>query len=158
MQCSKHPEHEAAGICAYSGKPYCAEELVEVSGKMYGKDNLSLVFSEAKELAAKQNNNVPMVFMNAGGAASSASSAASAAAASGYGTRPVGRRSKNTALILCCLGFLGFGGLHRFYTGHTAIGTIQLLTLGGGLIWQILDLLMILSGSYRDAEGHLLRA
>ena len=65
MQCAKHPDHEAAGMCAYSGKPFCSHELVEVQGRMYGKDYLDRVFAEAKEKPAQQ------IFM-AGGASSSA--------------------------------------------------------------------------------------
>ena len=52
MVCSKHPDRPAAGACAYSGKLYCAEDLVEVNGKMYAKDNLGKVMSEAQEKAA----------------------------------------------------------------------------------------------------------
>ena len=51
MTCSKHPERPAAGACAYSGKLYCLEDLVEVNGKMYAKDNLGKVMSEAQEKA-----------------------------------------------------------------------------------------------------------
>jgi hypothetical protein len=41
------------------------------------------------------------------------------------------------------------------YTGHTFSGLLQLLTFGGFLIWQILDLLSILAGTFRDSEGKL---
>lgn len=61
-----------------------------------------------------------------------------------------------TALLLCW--FLGFLGVHRFYTGHTAIGVIQLLTLGGCGIWQIVDFILIVSGNYKDSEGNLLKS
>ncbi len=34
-----------------------------------------------------------------------------------------------TTLLLCL--FVGIFGVHRFYTGHTVIGSIQLFTFGG---------------------------
>jgi len=59
-----------------------------------------------------------------------------------------------TALLLCI--FVGYLGIHRFYTGHTTIGIIQLLTLGGCGIWTLIDLILIASGSFKDAKGNLL--
>lgn len=56
-----------------------------------------------------------------------------------------------TTLILCI--FLGVFGVHRFYTGHIAIGLIQLFTLGGCGIWWLIDLVMIATGSYTDSYG-----
>jgi TM2 domain-containing membrane protein YozV len=62
-----------------------------------------------------------------------------------------GQKSWQMALILCL--FLGVAGGHRFYTGHTGIGIAQLLTLGGCGIWTLIDLIMIVTNKYTDANG-----
>ncbi len=59
-----------------------------------------------------------------------------------------------TTLLLCF--FLGGLGIHSFYAGKTAIGVIQLLTLGGCGIWALIDFIMIILGSYKDGEGKLI--
>ena len=56
-----------------------------------------------------------------------------------------------TTLLLCI--FLGWLGVHRFYTGHIVIGVIQLLTVGGCGIWVLVDFIMILTDSYKDSNG-----
>ena len=53
--------------------------------------------------------------------------------------------------LLCW--FLGVFGIHRFYTGHTGIGIVQLITLGGCGIWALVDLIMLITGDFKDAEG-----
>lgn len=60
-----------------------------------------------------------------------------------------------TCLLLCW--FLGVFGIHRFYTGHTAIGVIQLLTLGGCGIWALVDFIIIVSGNFKDANGNQIK-
>jgi hypothetical protein len=72
----------------------------------------------------------------------------------GYYHSQAGGKDWLTALLLCF--FLGVFGIHRFYTGHTGIGIVQLLTLGGCGIWALIDFIMIIVGSFRDADGHLL--
>lgn len=58
-----------------------------------------------------------------------------------------------TTFLLCW--FLGYLGVHSFYTKKTGIGIIQLLTAGGCGIWTFIDWVMLLVGSYRDGEGKL---
>ena len=59
-----------------------------------------------------------------------------------------------TTLLLCTL--FGVFGAHRFYTGHTVLAVIQLLTTGGFLVWWLIDLLVIALGRFRDANGLVL--
>jgi TM2 domain-containing membrane protein YozV len=59
------------------------------------------------------------------------------------------------ALLLCLFG--GWGGFHRFYTGHILSGVAQLLTLGGFGIWWLIDLIMIVTNGFKDKAGLPLR-
>ena len=54
-------------------------------------------------------------------------------------------------LLLCI--FLGEFGIHRFYTGQIGIGILQLITAGGCGIWWLIDIILIVTSSYRDHEG-----
>ncbi|WP_028453540.1 TM2 domain-containing protein [Chitinilyticum aquatile] len=56
-----------------------------------------------------------------------------------------------TTLLLAF--FLGSLGVHRFYTGYTVIGVVQLLTLGGCGIWALIDIILIAIGKFTDAQG-----
>lgn len=59
-----------------------------------------------------------------------------------------------TCLLLCWS--VGVFGVHRFYTGHTAIGIAQLLTLGGCGIWMLVDFIIIIMGNFKDADGNVI--
>ena len=57
-------------------------------------------------------------------------------------------------LLLCF--FVGFLGVHRFYTGSMLLGVGQLLTFGGCGLWTMVDFALILMNTYKDGNGRLL--
>lgn len=66
-------------------------------------------------------------------------------------------KKKQTVLILCCLGFIGFGGIHDFYVGNIGKGIIKLITLNWFVIGTIIDLVKIAGGTYTDGSGTAIR-
>lgn len=48
--------------------------------------------------------------------------------------------------------FLGFLGIHRFYTGYIGIGIAQLLTFGGCGLWALIDYIMLLVNKFNDKD------
>lgn len=47
----------------------------------------------------------------------------------------------------------GIFGVHRIYTGHVGLGIAQLLTFGGCGIWQLIDIISIVTGKFTDKQG-----
>ncbi len=66
-------------------------------------------------------------------------------------TREISPKARLVVLLLCF--FLGPLGVHRFYVGKVGTGILQLLTLGGLGIWALIDLIVIVIGSFKDKEG-----
>ena len=62
-------------------------------------------------------------------------------------------RSRFIAVLLSLLLFCGFGGVHRIYAGKVITGVIQFFTVGGFVIWQVIDMLRIVLGCFDDKEG-----
>ncbi len=145
MNCTNHPDREATGMCAYCGKPFCAECLVEVKGRMYCKDDLGNVLDEAKQSA---NNAQPTINITNSNESSNVNTNANI---NGFAGAP--RKSRSVALILCILGFFGISGLHRMYVGKVGSGVLHLLTFGICFVGTVLDLISILSGGFRDSYG-----
>ena len=58
--------------------------------------------------------------------------------------------------FLLCF-FFGGLGIHRFYVGKIGTGVLMILTIGGLGLWIIIDLIMILIGSFRDIDGHIVK-
>ena len=61
-------------------------------------------------------------------------------------------KKKVTAPLLSI--FLGELGIDRFYLGKIGTGLLKLITVGGGGIWWIIDIILIASGSMKDKRGH----
>lgn len=55
------------------------------------------------------------------------------------------------AFLLCFL--VGVFGAHRFYVGKTGTAIAMIFTIGGLGIWTLIDLIMIVTGSFKDANG-----
>lgn len=70
--------------------------------------------------------------------------------AAGYGTD----KRILPAFLLCF--FLGVFGAHRFYVGKVGSAIAMLLTLGGLGIWMLVDLILIVTGSFKDDNGVLI--
>lgn len=140
MNCTNHPEKEAQGMCAYCGKPFCNDCLVEVKGRMYCKNDLGNVFDEARQSGGQPviniNNNNDNTNSNIQGGGAYAP-----------------RKSKMIALILCIIGFFGISGLHRMYVGKVGSGLLYFFTYGVCGIGTIIDLISICTGSFSDSFG-----
>lgn len=68
---------------------------------------------------------------------------------------PTSDKKKIPALLLCL--FLGPLGIHRFYVGKIGTGILYLITGGFGGLGIIIDLVMILLGTFKDNAGMPLR-
>jgi TM2 domain-containing membrane protein YozV len=66
-------------------------------------------------------------------------------------TAAISPKSRLVAALLCF--FLGTLGVHRFYLGKVGTGVLMLCTLGGFGIWLLIDLILIVTGSFKDSEG-----
>jgi hypothetical protein len=67
---------------------------------------------------------------------------------------PDGPKDWLTALLLSI--FLGTLGVDRFYMGQSGLGIGKLLTFGGCGVWWLIDVILIATGSAKDAKGRLL--
>ena len=96
MKCTNHPEREADGMCAYCGKPFCNDCLVEVKGRMYCKKDLGNVLDEAKQQASHA---IPTINITNSNDSVNTNTNTNT---NGFALPP--RKSKMVALILCILG------------------------------------------------------
>jgi len=63
-------------------------------------------------------------------------------------------QSKTMMAVICW--FLGSFGVHRFLMGHKN-WWLMLITLGGCGIWTLIDLIQILTGNLKMADGRDLK-
>lgn len=66
---------------------------------------------------------------------------------------PAATDGKSWLVTLLLSILLGSLGIHRFYVGKIGTGILMLLTIGGCGIWQIIDIIMVATGSFKDAQG-----
>ena len=59
-----------------------------------------------------------------------------------------------TTLLICV--FLGGLGVHRFFVDKIGTGILMLITLGGLGLWWIIDIILIVIGSFEDSEGKVI--
>jgi len=74
-----------------------------------------------------------------------------------YPDRPDPPSDKSRGVTLALATVLGPFGGHRFYVGKSGTGALMAVTLGGLGLWWIYDLILIASGSFRDAQGRLVQ-
>ena len=65
---------------------------------------------------------------------------------------PIRKQRSFIKTLAVCI-FFGMFGFHRFYTGYKFIGFVQLFTLGGALVWWLIDILSMCFNRYRDKYG-----
>lgn len=73
--------------------------------------------------------------------------------------RAASPKSRLAALLLAW--FIGVLGVHRFYVGKVGTGVLMIVatifTLGiAGIIWALIDMIIIAVGSFTDKEGRVL--
>lgn len=66
----------------------------------------------------------------------------------------VSEKNKIVAIVLCI--FLGWFGVHRFYTGHIKLGFVYLFSMGICGLGVLIDLILLCTHNYKDSLGNVL--
>jgi len=59
---------------------------------------------------------------------------------------------KNAIVALVLAVFLGYIGVDRFYLGSPGLGFLKIITVGGGGLWWIIDIILIASKRAKDGK------
>ena len=137
MNCTLHPEREAAGVCTYCGKFYCADCLVDVKGRNYCREHVTQAMNNTQTQQPNYTYNNSYNNNNSN-------------AYNGYGIT-ISTKSRLLALLLCF--YVGVLGIHRFYVGKIGTGILYLVTFGLFGIGTLVDFILIACGAFRDAFG-----
>ncbi len=62
-----------------------------------------------------------------------------------------------TMMLAIAPAIFGICGMHRIYTGHIGVGIAQFFTFGGCGIWQLIDIISIVTGKFTDKNGRALK-
>lgn len=68
------------------------------------------------------------------------------------------RVSDKSRMVAVALGFVtGVFGGHRYYAGKIGTGLLMTCTFGGLGMWWLFDMIILLSGEFKDSEGLKIR-
>ena len=162
MKCSIHSDREAAGCCAYCGKPFCEDCLVEFKGRMFCKSDLEkamerwtqqatqkVVSAKSGGYAASEEQKINIVINNENNAVQNQSVVS-------MGEAPiVTKRFKFFTAFLFWLFGCGVGA-HQFYVGKTGMGILYLFTGGVCGILPLIDIITMFTCSFTDCYGNTL--
>lgn len=167
MKCAVHPEADAIGACVGCGSFFCASCLTEVRRKRYCRSCVTDLFEEKereferkreelereKDRAASGHGNIVVTATGGGGGASSASSACAAAPPVAATVMPQGQGVSKILCVLLAI-FVPIG-IHRMIMGRWGSGIAQLLLafVYIGILWSWIDVILILTGSLKMADG-----
>lgn len=170
MKCSVHLETDAVGACVGCGTFFCASCLTEVRRKKYCRSCVTELFEEKdkelerrreevereKDRAASGHGNIVVTATGGGGGGGGASSASSACAAAPPVAATVLPQGQGVSKILCVLLAIFVPiGVHRMIMGRWGSGIAQLLLalVYIGILWSWIDVILILTGSLKMADG-----
>ncbi|MDQ5957653.1 MAG: hypothetical protein QG614_628 [Patescibacteria group bacterium] len=65
--------------------------------------------------------------------------------------------NKDWIITLLLAIFLGTFGIHRFYNKKIGTGILMLITFGGFGLWQLIDIILIVTETFKNKSGHILK-